>query len=342
MGKDYYKILNVPKSATPEECKKAYRKLALKYHPDKNKSPGAEEKFKEISEAYEVLSDPKKKEIYDNYGEEGLKGRPAPEENHGNAHFGPGFQRTYVYTSGDPRETFAKTFGGEDIFADLIGGFGGFNFFGQDGPGERHTGNVFGQQFGEKRPSFKRQKVNQDPPLEKDLNVSLEDLMTGCTKRMKISKRIFQADGGYRTEEKILDVPVKAGWKSGTKITFEKEGDKKPGVVPANVVFTVKDKPHAKFTRDNKNNLIHTAKISLRDALTGGSVKVPTLNGEDLSLKLDEVVQPDSVRRIHGEGLPLPKNPGKRADLHVKFDIQYPKNLSHAQMEVLRDILPNS
>lgn len=75
MGKDYYKTLGIPRGSTDEDVKKAYRKLALKYHPDKNKSPGAEEKFKEVAEAYEVLSDKKKREMYDKYGEEGLKGR---------------------------------------------------------------------------------------------------------------------------------------------------------------------------------------------------------------------------------------------------------------------------
>ena len=129
MGKDYYKILGVPKTAKDNEIKKAYRKLALQWHPDKNKAPGAEEKFKEISEAYDVLSDKEKREIFDKYGEEGLKGSPAG-GNNSNTHFqGPGFARTFVFTSGDARHTFARAFGNDDEFADLIGGLGGFSFF---------------------------------------------------------------------------------------------------------------------------------------------------------------------------------------------------------------------
>uniref|UniRef100_A0A1I7Y424 J domain-containing protein n=1 Tax=Steinernema glaseri TaxID=37863 RepID=A0A1I7Y424_9BILA len=121
MGKDYYKILGVARGASDDEIKKAYRKMALKFHPDKNQEPGASEKFKECAEAYDVLSDPKKKEIYDRFGEEGLKsdggaggsGRPG----------GPG-QAFYSF-QGDPMRMFTQTCG-DDIFSDMFGfGMGG-------------------------------------------------------------------------------------------------------------------------------------------------------------------------------------------------------------------------
>lgn len=108
MGKDYYKMLGISKTATEDEIKKAYRKLALKYHPDKNKNPGAEEMFKNVAEAYEVLSDKKKREIYDQYGEEGLKGNPGGHSGGG----GQGHGGNYTYSfHGDPRATFAQFFG---------------------------------------------------------------------------------------------------------------------------------------------------------------------------------------------------------------------------------------
>jgi len=113
MGKDYYAILGVSKGASDDELKKAYRKLALKYHPDKNKAPGAEEKFKEIGEAYDVLSDPRKRQIYDQLGEEGLKGGAGGHPNHGPSAAGMtnGFENfSYTY-HGDPRQTFAQFFG---------------------------------------------------------------------------------------------------------------------------------------------------------------------------------------------------------------------------------------
>jgi len=110
MGKDFYKILGISRTATDDEIKKAYRKLALKYHPDKNKAPNAEEQFKLVAEAYEVLSDKKKREIYDQYGEEGLKGSPSGGGGGGGG--GGGHPGHYTYTfHGDPRATFAQFFG---------------------------------------------------------------------------------------------------------------------------------------------------------------------------------------------------------------------------------------
>ncbi len=110
MGKDYYKILGISKGATDDEIKKAYRKLALKYHPDKNKAPTAEEQFKLVAEAYEVLSDKKKRDIYDQYGEEGLKGSAGGGGGGGHGHSGQGQNFTYTY-HGDPRATFSQFFG---------------------------------------------------------------------------------------------------------------------------------------------------------------------------------------------------------------------------------------
>mgnify|MGYP000135066932 FL=1 len=103
----------------------------------------------------------------------------------------------------------------------------------------------------------------------------------------------------------------------------------------------VKDKPHPLFTRDGSNNLIYTAKISLRDSLTGGQVEIPLLDGRKISLPLNEVVRPGYTSRIQEEGLPLPKNPSKRADLIVKYDIQFPEDVSSVQRDILRDVLPS-
>ena len=114
MGKDYYNVLNLPRDASEDDIKKAYRKLALKYHPDKNKDPGAEEKFKEIAEAYEVLSDSKKRQVFDMYGEEGLKGQPSPSQHGATFNMPEGF--TSFSFHGDPRATFSRVFGDEDPF----------------------------------------------------------------------------------------------------------------------------------------------------------------------------------------------------------------------------------
>lgn len=142
MGKDYYKILGISKSANEDDIKKAYRKLALKYHPDKNKTPEAEEKFKEVAEAYEVLSDKKKRDVYDRFGEEGLKGSAGGGGGGGGPNMPGGQSFTYTF-HGDPRATFAQFFGTDNPFESFFGfgggpgGPGGINmFFGGPGGGD--------------------------------------------------------------------------------------------------------------------------------------------------------------------------------------------------------------
>jgi DnaJ-class molecular chaperone len=277
MGKDYYKILGISKGASDDEIKKAYRKLALKYHPDKNKSAGAEEKFKEVAEAYEVLSDKKKRDVYDQFGEEGLKGGPSG-GNEGSG--GSGF--TYTF-HGDPRATFAQFFGTPNPFQTFfdLGGPGGNRMFGfQDdmeldddpftplgmgnvrpgGPGGAFRSHSFNIHTGS--PGRSKDKL-QDPPIEHDLYVTLEDITRGCTKKMKISRRVLQPDGSSRKEDKVLTINVKQGWKAGTKITFQREGDQGRNKIPADIVFIIRDKPHPLFKREG-SDVRYSAKMSLK------------------------------------------------------------------------------
>lgn len=202
MGKDYYKILGISKGASDDEIKKGYRKMALKYHPDKNKSPGAEEKFKEIAEAYDVLSDKNKKEVYDKYGEEGLKNGPPPGSGfQGSA---PGGGNFHYEFQGNPRDTFRMFFGGDDPFASFFSGGGGpgfggpgpsrmFHFGGPHGPEEMdvdddpysHFGGPMG---GGGRPQRKR----QDSAVIRELPVALEDIYKGATKKLKITRKMLK------------------------------------------------------------------------------------------------------------------------------------------------------
>jgi len=181
MGKDYYKILGLEKSASDNDIKKAYRKLALKYHPDKNKSPGAEEKFKEIAEAYEVLSDPKKRNIYDTQGSQGLSGGM------GGQHPGEGF--TYTF-HGDPRATFESFFGTSSPFASFFGNESNSDeemIFQETDSAPGSFPNGFGRMFG--GPSFSQRmpgqvhhqshgfKRKQDPPIQYDLKVCCQSII---------------------------------------------------------------------------------------------------------------------------------------------------------------------
>merc|ERR1712018_1034964 len=270
-GKDYYKILGVSRGASDDEIKKAYRKLALKYHPDKNQSPGAEERFKEIGEAYDVLSDSRKKQIYDQCGEEGLKGSMGG---------GPGQQQG---PQGMPN------FGDGNFSYTYHGNRGGFKFSNQGGQKPR-----------------KQAKV-QDDTIEKEIFVSIEEIATGCEKKMKISRKVMRPDGTRTMEDKVLKIVVKPGWKAGTKVTFAKEGDQVPGKIPADIAFIIKDKPHPLFTRDGVN-LKYTYKIPLRESLCGTVVQVPTLEGKKIGINCTgEVLKPTTTKRLQGYGLPHPK-----------------------------------
>lgn len=351
MGKDYYKALNLSKGSSDDDIKKAYRKLALKYHPDKNKEPGAEEKFKEVAEAYEILSDPKKKEIYDKYGEDGLKmgqGQTSGGQGH------PGFGgQSYSYTwSGDPNETFKMFFGNTNPFGAFFdddddqvgpGGFGGgfpgmFRFSSSQFGGPGVGGSNIHQQM---QGSSGSKKKTQDPPIYHDLLISLEDIASGTTKKMKISRKVLLQDGrSSRSEDKVLTIDVKPGWKAGTKITFPREGDQSPNSIPADIVFIIKDKPHPHFKRDGCD-LIYTAHISLREALLGATIQVPTLDGRKKQISMmNEIVNPNTEKRIAGEGLPYPKQTNKKGDIIVKFDIKFPGSLNPMQRDAVSQNLP--
>ena len=355
MGKDYYKTLGISNTASDDDIKKAYRKLALKYHPDKNKNPGAEEKFKEVAEAYEVLSDKKKRDIYDIHGEEGLKGGVPGGTG------GSGGTDSFHYSfHGDPRATFAQFFGSASPFQHFFDmGSGGnrmgmFGFpddemdvdpFASLGVGPNRSGGPGGafrsHSFNfHNSPNRNKDKL-QDPPIEHDLYVSLEDITKGCTKKMKISRRVLQADLTTRKEDKVLTINVKPGWKAGTKITFQREGDQGRNKIPADIVFIIRDKPHANFKREG-SDIRYTAKLTLKQALCGCTINVPTMSGEKFPLHFtDEIIKPNMVKRIQGYGLPLPKEPSRRGDLIVNFEIRFPEHLSQSARDILYDTLPN-
>lgn len=180
----------------------------------------------------------------------------------------------------------------------------------------------------------------QDPPIETPIQVSLEELATGCTRKLKICRQVLSRSGGTSREEKILSIDIKPGWKAGTKITFAQHGDQKPGIIPADIIFVIADKPHQYFKRDADNNLLYTTKVSLRDALVGCQLQIPTIDGRVLRIQLNEVIQPGTQKRIPGEGLPLPKSPGQRGDMIVTFNVEFPTNLSMQERHELASMVP--
>ncbi|KAK3010457.1 hypothetical protein RJ639_010666 [Escallonia herrerae] len=333
MGVDYYNILKVGRNATDDDLKKAYRRLAMRWHPDKNPTnkKEAEAKFKQISEAYEVLSDPQKRSIYDQYGEEGLKDMPPPGSS-GSGGFPNGF---------NPRNA-------EDIFAEFFGSspFG----FGSAGAGRSMRfqsdggGGVFGGFSGQDH-IFRTYSdggganvPKKPPPVESKLPCSLEELYSGSTRKMKISRTVVDANGRLVPETEILTIDVKPGWKKGTKITFPDKGNEQLNQLPADLVFIIDEKPHDVYKRDS-NDLIMNYRVSLAEALAGTTMNLTTLDGRNLSIPVTDIVNPGYELVLAREGMPVAKEPGTRGDLKIKFEVKFPTRLTPEQQAALKRAL---
>lgn len=326
MGVDYYEILKVDKTATEDDLKKAYRRLAMKWHPDKNptKKNEAETKFKQISEAYEVLSDPQRRQIYDQYGEEGLKDMPPPGSNESENGFNPR----------NAEDIFAEFFGSSPFgfgssgaarsmrfSSDRGGPFGGFGM----------TSNVFRNYSDGTGASMPK----KPPPVESKLPCSLEELYAGSTRKMKISRRVVDANGRLGSETEILTIDVKPGWKKGTKITFPDKGNEQLNQLAADLVFVIDEKPHNVFIRDG-NDLIMNYKVTLAEALGGMKVNITTLDNRELSIPVNNIVSPGYELVVSQEGMPITKEPGNRGDLKIRFEVKFPTRLTPEQRAALK------
>ncbi|KAH7651856.1 Molecular chaperone (DnaJ superfamily) domain-containing protein [Dioscorea alata] len=175
-------------------------------------------------------------------------------------------------------------------------------------------------------------------PIENLLPCSLEELYKGTTKKMKISREIADISGKTIPVEEILTIDIKPGWKKGTKITFPEKGNEQPNVIPADIIFVIDEKPHGVFTRDG-NDLIATQKISLVEALTGYTVHLTTLDGRTLTIPINNVIHPNYEEVVPREGMPLPKDPTKKGNLRIKFNIKFPTRLTAEQKAGIKRLL---
>lgn len=356
--RDYYEVLGVDKNASEEEIKKAYRKKAIQYHPDKN--PGdkeAEEKFKEAAEAYDVLSDPQKRQRYDQFGHAGVGGASQ------SGGFGGGMSMEDIFSQ----------FG--DIFGGHFGSFGGFGGFG-------------GQRGG--------RRVNRGSDLRVKVKLSLKDIATGVEKKIKVKKYVAcshchgtgaEGSDGTKTcdtckgsgvvtriantilgqmqtqttcptcggegkvivkkctncngegivrDEEVITINIPAGVAEGMQLSMNGKGNAaRQGGINGDLLILVEEEPHPELLRD-ENDLIYNLLLSFPQAALGGSVEVPTVDGK-VKVKIDPGTQPGKVLRLRNKGLPSVNGYGT-GDLLVNVSVYVPENLSQSEKDTLNGL----
>jgi len=355
--RDYYEILGVTRKATDAEIKKAYRQIAMKFHPDKN--PGnkeAEDKFKEAAEAYEVLSNAEKRSRYDQFGHDGLR------NGGGQGGYGGGMSMDDIFSQ------FGDIFGGA-----FGGGFGGFSSGGS------------------------RRRVNKGTNLRVKVKLTLEEIATGVEKKIKVNKLIqcvtchgtgaaggsafstcshcrgtgqvtrvtstflgqmqttstcpycngegqtitnkCNTCGGSGTSkgEEVISLNIPAGVSEGIQLSVGGKGNAAPrGGVPGDLIVQIEEVPHPELIRDG-TNILYEHYISFPDAAIGTSIEIPTIDGR-VKIKVEPGTQGGKVLRLKGKGIPSLNGYG-RGDQLINISVWTPRNLSHQEHEILEKLM---
>jgi len=343
--RDYYEVLGVSRSASPEEIKKAYRKLAIKYHPDKNPDDHtAEEKFKEAAEAYEVLSSPDKKSQYDRFGHDGLRGGAG------------GFSGGGGMSMDDIFEHFGDIFGGHNPFESFFGGGG----------------------------SSSGRRSRRGSNLRIKLKLTLDEIAHGVEKKIKVN-RLVNAEGvtfktcstcggsgqvrkvvntmlgqmvssstcytcngtgqiidqkppgvdntGLTQKEEVIGINIPAGVQEGMQLSMSGKGNYGPnGGAPGDLLILIEEKEDDQLKRDG-NNVIFDLYISFTDAALGSSVEVPTIEGK-VKIKIDPGTQAGKILRLRGKGIKDINGYGK-GDQLIHVNVWVPKSLTKEEKEIL-------
>ena len=351
--RDYYEILEVSRNASKDEIKKAYRKQAIKFHPDKNPGDKAsEEKFKEAAEAYEVLSDDQKRARYDQYGHAGVGGAA------GGGFSGGGMSMDDIF----------------EHFGDIFGGFGGFGF---GGSSRRGGGRA----------------VNKGSNLRVKVKLNLQEIANGVEKKLKVQKyvscqhcngtgaekgsaysdcstchgtghvtrisqtflgqmqttsvcpscngegRIIKAKctncygEGIVKDQEVISVKIPAGVGNGMQMTVSGKGNAaRRGGVNGDLLVLIEEEDHGELIRDG-NDLIFNLYLSIPEAALGSTVEIPTVDGK-VKIKIEQGTQPGKILRLRGKGLPEVNGYGQ-GDLLVNINVWIPKNLSRDERKII-------
>ncbi len=319
--KDYYATLGVSKTANDKEIKQAYRKLARKHHPDVNPGDkGAESRFKEINEAYEVLGDPDKRRKYDELGANWRMYEQAQQAGspfggfggQGSPFGGSGESGAWTINMGGPggyrtmsEEEMREMFGTENPFSDF------FNvFFGGAGAAS-----------GEPRTRGRGQRPQKGRDIEHDIELTLEEAYHGATRRISIK------EAGHA---RSVDVRIPAGVKDGSRVRAAGEGESgMSGAASGDLFLLVRIRPHPIFERKG-DDLYAKVAVPLTTAVLGGEAQVPTIAGS-VRLKVPETTQPGQIFRLKGHGMPIVGKGDARGDLYATIDVQLPRSLTKDQ-----------
>lgn len=323
--RDYYDVLGIDRNADEKTIKKAYRKLAKKYHPDTNAgNPDAADKFKEVNEAYDILSDPKKKKMYDQFGHAAFEAGADPGADAGAGGFG-GFQ------SGGNGSYQEFHFNGEnmdDIFGDIFGnmfhGSHGGGFHSDFGGSGFHSGSGFG---GFHQQDFPQKGSN----VKASINVTFDEAAFGADKRISLS-----SPDGSSGAPQTLQVHIPAGIDTGKSIRLKGKG--MPGTgggEPGDLLLKVTVGTRPGYERKG-SDVYTTISIPYTTAVFGGEATVPTLYG-NVICKIREGMQSGSKIRLRGKGIVSMKNPSIRGDQYVTIQIQVPQNLNYTAKEKLHE-----
>jgi DnaJ homolog subfamily B member 4 len=290
---DYYNVLELNKDCSDNDIRNAYKKMAVKWHPDKNSKNKevATKKFKEISEAYKILGDLKKRQLYDKFGKDGIENNNNNNNNNNN----------YNYTKSNIYE--------QEILKDLY--------------------NINKKRFNKKGPN-----------ILYNLNCSIKELFSGCEKKIKIKRKIFNNKKDViKRELEIITIKVIAGWKDGTKITFKNKADIYTNMKQGNLIITIKEQKNKKINRI-ENDVIINKEISLMESLIGIDFFITLLNGEKKRIRLKQLYNFNNKHILKNEGMPVRKN-GKligNGDFIINFNIKFPI-LNNSDKKKINDIL---
>lgn len=300
--KDYYKILGLERSASSDDIKKKYRKLALQYHPDRNQGDKqAEERFKDINEAYQVLSDDEKRKRYDqlgsSYSDWQRRGSP------GNFNWSDWVSQQGG--QGRTQQVNVEELFGNGVFSEFFS-----SIFGGGG-------------FGNQRSSMPRSRQQRPVQYQQQVTISLDEAYHGTTRQ-------------FQSGDRLKEVTIPAGAKSGTKVRVAGAGPQGADGSSTDLILLIDVASHPDFVR--KGDDLHTqVKVDVFTAILGGETQVNTLSGQ-VVLKIPPGTQPEQLIRISGRGMPHLKNSKQKGDLIVRIKVQIPRNLNEKQKSLLEEL----